>query len=237
MAFPVPCQLLPQLWDKGRDALSLVFPRLFAELEKVEEEVEGAEAVKVPPLSSVGLPRPDTAILPGCCQSSYRALFASLLLPFLPLTTSPFLSTSTPAVSPSASAVDAGSVRGVDAVDSFPSSCSSSLLPSIHPEAHAEVLFDCPDDSDGAGQWAEKHRSDEEDDSQVYFRPPLRPLPLHGGRSPSILIHHTRSALPHGFPLTSMAHTSLTHSCQLPRLMCAPFLRSVLVRRGSQGGR
>ena len=188
MAFPFPCEWLSQALQWGKETAALIFPRAFSDLEGLEEEMkrgdaalkgEGASSALEDSPSAPFLPLSSSSALPKCCQSSYRVLCMSLLLPFLPISSDSPL----PPPPPSASSGDLPSSSlsssSISAPSSPPNSPSplSRAHPWPHPESHPEVLFDCPVDhpvggeenADGALEWPSKHSSDEEDDGERYF--------------------------------------------------------------------
>ena len=153
---PALCPLLSAAADKGRDVLSLLFPRAFSPPRTAADGDHAAVTVEA------YVPTPNTAALPACCQSSYRALLLALLLPHLPLAAAP----GTAHLPPSDSDSAAASAPSEECTECIPAAALV-LSPTLHPERHAEVLFDCP--GDGAAEWTENHPSDAEDDGAVYF--------------------------------------------------------------------
>ena len=184
MAVPFPCQWLAHLLERGREEWSRLFPRRMAS--KVEEGLEEGRTGEQPPLTLGGAspttppptptqPHSSTSALPGCCQSSYRALLMSLLLPVVPTS-----SNSPPSASPSDSSPSSPHPpTSLSAVTPSPSSPSPSVFSSVHPEAHPEVLAFCHcadtpasvvlEGADGAVVWPSVHWSDAEADGELYF--------------------------------------------------------------------
>ena len=169
--FPLPSLLLGGLVDTGRDVLSLLFPRLFGELRAVEVEVEeGVTAVTREPiaLTKTTSLTPRTSALPSCCQSSYRALFMSLLMPFLPLAAEACTVPTASKVHEQGTPLSLSPARP-SLTGSIPLSAAPWPSPAvIHPELHPEVLFDCPDEG-AVADWGGAHRNDGEDDGEQYF--------------------------------------------------------------------